>query len=149
MKNISFSARTSLILRPISFNNRCGILKTNTFLLILTGIAVVVGAICYPFILAENLFTLLAAVGLAYLSTIIAFIAANMGIENPKMFWTTLMISLMVKMFVGLISCTIMVFVYKPLALTYICCYFFGYFVFTAFEVYVLMSNLRPISKKE
>ena len=129
----------------------CKIMKTVSFIGILTFVTLIIMSIAiwvantYNF----NIRAMLAGTMAVYIPTILTFIATSKGVEKPQFFWTLFMMSTGFRLFVGLVSIIIVVFQYKKISNEYIGAYFFSYFLLTGFEVYTLMRNLRPISKKE
>lgn len=126
-------------------------MKTVSFIGILTFIALIIMGLCIW--IADtagfNIRAMLAGVLVVYIPTILAFIATAKGLAKPELFWVLFMTSSGVRLFMGLISILIVVFIFGKVRNEYIGAYFFSYFVLTGFEVYALMCNLRPISKKE
>lgn len=90
------------------------------------------------------------AIGLAALSTIISFYILNRSLKvRIRAFSQSVMGSMMVKMFIGIISITLVALKFKDVTLHYVLTYFLCYFIFTAFEVVILMSNLRAEKSEE
>ena len=89
------------------------------------------------------------AILLSALSSIAAFIIVLRGIEKRiQAFLSYVVGGMMAKMFVGIITITAVVLLWEPLGVAYVLSYFGSYLVFTTFEVYALMRNLRPQFKK-
>jgi hypothetical protein len=88
------------------------------------------------------------AILLSSVSGIVAYLIVYNGLQKSiRMFTSYIMGSMMAKMMIGLMSITLIALKFKGFATTYVLSYFFCYFIFTSFEVYALMRNLRPISK--
>jgi hypothetical protein len=88
------------------------------------------------------------AVGLSALSGILAYAIVYNGLQKSiRMFTSYIIGSMLAKMMIGLASITLIALKFKGFATVYVLTYFFCYFIFTSFEVYTLMRNLRPISK--
>lgn len=56
---------------------------------------------------------------------------------------------MMGKMFIGIISVVAILLLKKEWKVAYVAAYFFSYFLYTFFEVFVLMRNLRPFSEND
>lgn len=84
------------------------------------------------------------ALGIVLLSTMGSYVIVVNGIKNRiNLFTSYVMGGMLIRMFVGLISMTIVALKFKPFASPYVLTYFFLYFIFTAFEVVSLMRTLR------
>lgn len=55
----------------------------------------------------------------------------------------------MMKMFIGIVSIMLVALKFEKMSAPYVLTYFFCYFIFTAFEVITLMSNLRAQKSDE
>lgn len=126
-------------------------MKTVSFIGILTFVTLIIMGIAIWVANTYNfdIRAMLAGTMAVYIPTILAFIATSKGLEKPHLFWTLFMMSTGFRLFIGLISILIVVFQFGKIRNEYIGAYFFSYFLLTAFEVYALMRNLRPISKKD
>lgn len=90
------------------------------------------------------------AIGLAGASTILSYLILNRGLlARPAKFSGSVMGSMMVKMFIGIISITLIALKFKEATVHYVLTYFLCYFIFTAFEIATLMSNLRAEKSEE
>ena len=81
---------------------------------------------------------------LAGLSTMVSYLILLRGLKvRIQRFTGSVMGSMMVKMFLGIISITIVALQFREVSTHYVLTYFLCYFIFTAFEVVTLMTNLR------
>lgn len=122
------------------------------FILIQLAItAFLLAATWYPateFLPPGSLTFIFIAILLSAVSGILAFVIVYNGLQKSiRMFTTYIMGSMLAKMMIGLASITLIALKFKGFATAYVLTYFFCYFIFTSFEVYALMRNLRPISK--
>ena len=85
-----------------------------------------------------------AAVVVAMVSGMIAYLVVKNKLQAAgKQFMGAIMLGMLVKMAIGLTSVLIVALSFRPVVDEYVTVFFIGYFVFTAFEVYALMRNLR------
>lgn len=90
---------------------------------------------------------LLIAISIGSVSGLLAFYIISTGIRKDiRMFTAYIMGSMLVKLFVGLISITVIALKFSDFSKVYVLTYFLCYFIFTGFEVFALMRNLRPFS---
>jgi hypothetical protein len=88
------------------------------------------------------------AILISALSGIVAYAIVKNGIERSIRLFTSYIIgSMLAKFMIGLSSIMVIALKFKGYVTVYVLSYFFCYFIFTSFEVYTLMRNLRPISK--
>jgi hypothetical protein len=89
------------------------------------------------------------AVAVSGLSAIIAYAILSNGMATRiQLFTAYIMGGMLAKTAVGLLTVFVVALKFKDFALEYVLSYFFCHILFTAFEVYALMRNLRPNSKK-
>ncbi|MEM0996977.1 MAG: hypothetical protein AAGN35_07855 [Bacteroidota bacterium] len=122
------------------------------FVLIQLGVvAALMAAAWYPatvFLPPGSLTFIYIAISVAALSGIIAYIIVNNGLKRSiRMFTSYIIGSMLAKMMIGIAIVLLIALKFKGFATVYVLSYFFCYFIFTSFEVYALMRNLRPISK--
>lgn len=99
---------------------------------------------------AEAMPFIYGGIGLAAFSTIISYFILNRGLKvRIQRFTGSVMGSMMLKMFIGIISITLVALKFKEVTTHYVLTYFLCYFIFTAFEVVTLMSNLRAEKSEE
>lgn len=124
------------------------------FATILTILTIILGGIivaCSTSLFAAyNYKVMLIALLLSYASTLGVFIVSyNVLNKSFKLFMYAILGSMMVKMVLGIFFVIFVGIMYKPHTLAFVGTYFFSYFLFTAFEVWGLLRNLRPFSKKD
>jgi len=89
----------------------------------------------------------LAGVAFSGLLTAAAYLMARMGLDKPgAQFLNVLMGAMMLKLLANIAIILVIVLVVKTDLLGLVLTYFFAYFLFTGFEVFALLSNLRPNS---
>lgn len=89
------------------------------------------------------------AVCLASFATAISYIITYNGMEkNIRMFSTFLIGGMVFKMFFAMICLTIISLTMREIAVRFVLTYFFSYIIFISFEVFALMTKLRPFSKE-
>lgn len=89
------------------------------------------------------------AVALSAVSSMVSYAIVAAGIRiRIQRFMSYIMGGMMMKLFVGIASITVVAWKYKDYASIYVLTYFVSYIIFTAFEVYTLMRNLRPQNQK-
>jgi uncharacterized membrane protein (DUF4010 family) len=128
-------------------------MKISKFILIISLLIVVLASI--GFFAFSNLWDvrtrgfICLAVFLSGFATAISYVITFSGLEKSIRMFSTFVIGGMVfKMFFAMISLTIIALTVKDLAMTFVLAYFFSYLVFISFEVFALMTKLRPFSKK-
>ena len=85
-------------------------------------------------------------IGLSGLSGIIAFLITFSGIQKRiRSFMNYVMGGMLAKLFIGIITVSIVAIKAGDYAMLFVLSYFFAYILFTSFEVFALMRNLRPI----
>ena len=90
------------------------------------------------------------AIGLCYVTTLISYILTFPTLEKKFIYFLYAVLgSMMGRMLIGIITVLLVVVYMKEWKAVYVFSYFFSYFLYTFFEVYGLMLNLRPFSKKE
>lgn len=91
----------------------------------------------------------LVAAGLAGGAGIVAYLITLRGIEKRvALFMNFLMGGMLAKLFVGIVTVSLVAIKLREFAVPFVLTYFFSYILFTSFEVYALMRNLRPILKE-
>lgn len=91
----------------------------------------------------------LVAVGITAIAGIIAYAITRGGVRKRIAAFTQyLMGGMLAKLFIGIITVSIVAIKIRDLALPFVLTYFLSYILFTSFEVYALMRNLRPILKE-
>ncbi len=99
---------------------------------------------------AYNFKIMLIALFLSYISTLGVFILSyNVINKSFKLFMYAVLGSMIAKMALGIFFVILVGIKFKPHILPFVATYFFSYFLFTSFEVWGLMRNLRPFSKKD
>jgi hypothetical protein len=89
------------------------------------------------------------AIILSAVSSMVSYAIVAAGIKiRVQRFMSYIMGGMMMKLFVGIASITVVAWKYKENASIYVLTYFVSYIIFTAFEVYTLMRNLRPQNQK-
>lgn len=89
------------------------------------------------------------AIGLSGISGIIAFLITYSGIKTKiRSFMNYLMGGMLAKLFIGIITVSVVAIKAGPFSMLFVLAYFFAYILFTSFEVFALMRNLRPILKE-
>lgn len=89
------------------------------------------------------------ALGISAAASIAAFVITYNGIEKAIRSFSTYLIGGMVaKLLIGIFSISIVALRFRDFAEVFVLSYFFFYLVFTSFEVFALMRNLRPNLKK-
>ncbi len=87
---------------------------------------------------------------LAAFSTIASYALVSRGLKaRVQAFVQFVMGGMMIKMFLGIISILIVAWKFKEIVTEYVLTYFLCYFIFLAFEVVTLMTNLRPEKSDE
>ncbi len=85
------------------------------------------------------------AVLLSALSTMASYAIVYNGLKiRIQRFMGYIMGGMMMKLAIGILSITIVALKFKESASVYVLTFFGSYIIFTAFEVYTLMRNLRP-----
>jgi hypothetical protein len=95
--------------------------------------------------------SILVSVGIALsgISGIIAFLITFSGVKKRvQAFMNYLMGGMLAKLFIGIITVSVVAIKAGDYAMLFVLSYFFAYILFTAFEVFALMRNLRPILKE-
>lgn len=107
----------------------------------LSLVAFLIGESLYP---AGAMPYIIGGIALAGLSTAASYAIIFKGIQaRIQQFTGFIMGGMMVKMFLGIISISIIALKFKDFATHYVLTYFLCYFIFTGFEVVTLMTNLR------
>lgn len=89
------------------------------------------------------------ALALSGLSTMASYSIVYNGLRiRIQRFMGYIMGGMMMKLAVGILSITIVALKFKESASVYVLTFFGSYIIFTAFEVYTLMRNLRPQNQK-
>lgn len=84
------------------------------------------------------------AVVVSMLSGILAYVVVKSRIHaDGKKFMGAIMFGMLIKMALGLSSVLIVALSFREIVKEYVAIFFISYFIFTAFEVYALMRNLR------
>lgn len=85
------------------------------------------------------------AITLSSISTMVSYAIVYNGLRiRIQRFMSYIMGGMMMKLAVGIVSITIVALKFKESASVYVLTFFGSYIIFTAFEVYTLMRNLRP-----
>lgn len=127
-------------------------MKIRLFSLFSIGLTALLLAIGY--VLAQTQGYAFAAIApailLSFITTLISYILTFPTLEKKFIYFLYAVLgSMMGKMFLGICSILIIALYFKEWKMVYVISYFFSYFLYTFFEVYALMRNLRPFSKKE
>lgn len=85
----------------------------------------------------------------SFISLVAYWIAWSGLSKSPRKFISYVSGVMVFRMFVTIILLSIIFLNWPGIAREFALSYIFSYFIYTAFEVYVLMSNLRPNLKKE
>jgi len=110
--------------------------------------ALVLGGLAYlmtPAVFTEPALPfVLIGIALATLSTIASYAMVSRGLKvRVQAFMQYIMGGMMIKMFLGIASVLVVAWKFEAVVAQYVLSYFFCYFIFLAFEVVTLMSNLR------
>lgn len=129
-------------------------MKSSTFLIIITIVTVLMFGVA--FLLFANQYQddtfrfINAGIAVSYLTTVGAYLLSQAGLfESVTKFLTFLLGSMFAKMVIGIAIIALVIVFYGQYKKPYVFSYFFSYFIHTSFEVFGLMRNLRPFSKKE
>ena len=102
------------------------------------------------FLIGDSLFPegalpfIVGGIALAALTTAASYAIVFRGLQRRiQQFTAYVMGGMMIKMFLGIISISIIALKVKDITTHYVLTYFLCYFIFTGFEVVTLMTNLR------
>ncbi|MFK7969412.1 MAG: hypothetical protein AB8F95_03545 [Bacteroidia bacterium] len=85
-----------------------------------------------------------AAVLVSLVAGILAYVMVRSRLHaDGKQFMGAIMVGMLIKMAIGLSSVLVVALSFRPVVKEYVTVFFIAYFIFTAFEVYALMRNLR------
>jgi hypothetical protein len=109
--------------------------------LVMVGLGVAITTFVYP---EYNALAISVAVLVSMTSGILAYLMVRSRLNaDGKTFMGAIMVGMLIKMLIGLTSVLIVALSFRPVVREYVAVFFLSYFVFTAFEVYALMRNLR------
>jgi len=125
----------------------------NRFILFQLGLTLVLAVASWLLIdgwlPAPSLTFVFVALGISGAASIAAFIITFNGLQKAIRSFSTYLIGGMVaKLLIGIFSISIVALRFRDFAEVFVLSYFFFYLVFTSFEVFALMRNLRPNLKK-
>lgn len=128
-------------------------MKASRFFLISVLITAVLGGLAYFVVQAmtppASFNATFIAILVGFFSTLFAFYISNQVLhKSSKLFFSIIFAAMFGKMLIGIITVLIVAFKFSSVKKEYVFAYFFSYFIYTAFEVTVLLRNLRPISEK-
>ena len=109
--------------------------------LVMVGLGILLTTWVYP---EYNTLAISVAVLVSMVSGILAYlmVRSKLGADG-KTFMGAIMVGMLIKMLIGLTSVLIVALSFRPVVREYVTVFFLSYFIFTAFEVYALMRNLR------
>lgn len=108
---------------------------------LLSLIAFLLGESVYP---AGAMPFIIGGIGLAAVTTAASYAIVYRGLKiRIQQFTAYIMGGMMIKMFLGIISISVIALKFKDITTHYVLTYFLCYFIFTGFEVVTLMTNLR------
>ena len=108
---------------------------------LLSLIAFLLGESVYP---AGAMPFIIGGIGLAAVTTAASYAIVYRGLKiRIQQFTAYIMGGMMIKMFLGIISISVIALNFKDITTHYVLTYFLCYFIFTGFEVVTLMTNLR------
>ena len=108
---------------------------------LLSLIAFLLGESVYP---AGAMPFIIGGIGLAAVTTAASYAIVYRGLKiRIQQFTAYIMGGMMIKMFLGIISISVIALKFKDITTHYVLTYFLGYLIFTGFEVVTLMTNLR------
>lgn len=118
------------------------------FLLFQTLIVVLIGGgLFYPLYQGlgpEPTMFIYIAMGLSFLAGTLAYIITYNGIQKNVRFFTTYLIGgMLIKLFAGIISITLVGLTARPFAVPFALAYFISYLIFTSWEVYAILPAAR------
>lgn len=126
--------------------------KPAYFPLIIFAITALLSAVAWRLSDAQGypLMPMMLALALVAFTTLASFYVTLPVLEKKfTLFMYAVLGGMMAKMFIGIVSVVAVLLLRKDWKIFYVAAYFFSYFLYTFFEVYVLMRNLRPFSEKE
>ena len=128
-------------------------MKIPKFLLIqFLILAVILGGEYFPiranFSEKQHFFIALASIICAVVGAL-AYVISYQGLEKPAgAFMRFIMAGMVLRLFLSIIFLTLIAVTIKEVAFHFVLAYFLSFLIFTPFEVFGLMSKLRPHLKK-
>lgn len=96
----------------------------------------------------KSFLAVIIAVLVSYGTTIVAYMATFSGLnKKTNTFISYMFTGMIAKMFTGLITIVVVALRFPEVRNEYVVAFMLAYMVFTSFEVYGLIRNLRPHSK--